>query len=325
MLTNKPRSFKHSCVIETALSDFHRMTVTVMKATFEKLQPRVVNYRDYKYFENCRFRADLLSELSKANTEENEEGLSDFLILSTCKRILDLHAPRKQKYARGNHMPFIKRALSKEIMTRTRLRNNFLKDRSEENKRKYSKQRNYCVSLLRKSKSKYFGNLHEKKISDNETFWKTIKLFLSDKITSTQKITLIEKEEIIMGDDNTAEILNTFLSNTVSNLKIEGYSNCDPLANNIKDPVLKCIVKYRNHPSILAIGGVYNKNRRLPFSFSKIQRDEILSDILKLETSKACQETDIPTEIVKENADIFANALVSILTTLLKNPIFHPY
>ena len=83
------------------------------------------------------------------------------------------------------------KAVSKEIITRTRLRNNFLKVRSEKNKRKYSKQRNYCASLLRKSKSEYFGNLNQKKI---------IKPFLSDKITSTQKITLIEKEEIIMGD-----------------------------------------------------------------------------------------------------------------------------
>ena len=82
--------------------------------------------------------------------------------------------------------------------------------------------------------------------------------FLSDKATSTQKMTLIEKEEIIMGDDNTVEILSNFFSNIVSNLKIEGYSNCDPLANNIKDPVLKCIVKYRNHPSILAIAEVYH-------------------------------------------------------------------
>ena len=125
MLTNKTLSFKHSCVIETGLSDFHRMTVTVMKATFEKLQPRLVNYREYKYFENYRFRADLLSELSKANIEENEEGLSDFL--SICKITLDLHAPRKQKYARGNHMPFMNRALSKEIMTRTGLQNIFFK------------------------------------------------------------------------------------------------------------------------------------------------------------------------------------------------------
>ena len=58
-------------------------------------------------------------ELSRANIEENEEGLSDFV--NTCKRILDLHAPCQQKYARGNHMPFVNRALSKEIMTRTRI------------------------------------------------------------------------------------------------------------------------------------------------------------------------------------------------------------
>ena len=57
-----------------------------------------------------------------------------------------------------------------------------------------------------------------------------------------------------MGDDNTTGILNTFFSNTVSNPKIKGYSNCDPLANNIRDPFLKCTVKYRNHPSILAVG-----------------------------------------------------------------------
>ena len=118
--------------INLLASDFHRMTVMVMKATFEKFQPRAVNYRDYKYFENCRFRADLLSELSKENIEENEEGLSDFLV--TFKRILDLHVPHKQKYARGNHMPFMNRALSKETMTRTILPNNFLKERNEETK-----------------------------------------------------------------------------------------------------------------------------------------------------------------------------------------------
>ena len=40
------------CVIKTGLSDFHKMIVTVTKKFFEKLQLRVVNYRDYKYFEN---------------------------------------------------------------------------------------------------------------------------------------------------------------------------------------------------------------------------------------------------------------------------------
>ena len=43
ILTNKPRSFQHYCVIETGLSYFHKMTVNVMKTFSEKLQPRVVN------------------------------------------------------------------------------------------------------------------------------------------------------------------------------------------------------------------------------------------------------------------------------------------
>ena len=46
-----------------------------------------------------------------------------------------------------------------------------------------------------------------------------------------------------MGDNNTAEVLNTFFSKIVSNLNITEYSNCEPLANNISDPVLKCYVK----------------------------------------------------------------------------------
>ena len=70
MMTNKPRSLKHPCAIETGLSDFRRMTITVVKATFEKLQLRVINYRSYKYFENARFRADLFSELSKENVKK---------------------------------------------------------------------------------------------------------------------------------------------------------------------------------------------------------------------------------------------------------------
>ena len=110
----KRQSFRHSYVIKKSLYDFYSM-----KATFEKLQPRVVSYKDWKYFENDRFRADVLSELRTTNTEKNEEGLSDFL--NTCKRILDLNASRKQKYVRGNNMLFNNKALSKEIVIRTTL------------------------------------------------------------------------------------------------------------------------------------------------------------------------------------------------------------
>ena len=38
-LTNSPNNFQNSSVVETGLSDFHRMVVTVMKTSFQKLPP----------------------------------------------------------------------------------------------------------------------------------------------------------------------------------------------------------------------------------------------------------------------------------------------
>ena len=50
-------------------------------------------------------------------------------------------------------------------MTTSRLRNQFLKNRSEENRKLLCKQRNKGVSVLRKSKKYYFKNLNEKNIT----------------------------------------------------------------------------------------------------------------------------------------------------------------
>ena len=41
ILTNVPRMLQSTCVIETGLSDFHLMTVTVMRKTFKKVRPRI--------------------------------------------------------------------------------------------------------------------------------------------------------------------------------------------------------------------------------------------------------------------------------------------
>ena len=75
----------------------------------------------------------------------------------------------------------------------TSLRNNFLRNRSDENKRKYPKQRNYCLSLLRKTKKTYYSNLNEK-ITEN--ILKIVQPILSDKTPSEEKITLNEKDNI---------------------------------------------------------------------------------------------------------------------------------
>ena len=57
-------------------------------------------------------------------------------------------------------------------MHRSRIRNKFLRERTNESKIAYNKQRNICVSLLRKAKRDYFANLDTKIMKDNRKFWK---------------------------------------------------------------------------------------------------------------------------------------------------------
>ena len=82
-----------------------------------------------------------------------------------------------------------------------------------------------------------------------------------------------------------------------SYLKIPDYNNCDPLIENIQEPVLKAIVKYRNHPSILNIEEVCKENPQ--FSFGCVDKNEILKEILNLDAPKAYQDSDIPSRIIE--------------------------
>ena len=60
ILTNCLRNFQNPCAIETGLSDFHKLVLTVMKTTYKKSQPKIIIYRSYKYFSNESFREELL-------------------------------------------------------------------------------------------------------------------------------------------------------------------------------------------------------------------------------------------------------------------------
>ena len=66
-------------------------------------------------------------------SENNNIRLNN-LYISICIDTLDQYAPYKQKFTHGNHLPFMNKTISKEIIKRTRFRNQFLKNRADENK-----------------------------------------------------------------------------------------------------------------------------------------------------------------------------------------------
>ena len=53
------------------------------------------------------------------------------------------------------------------IMLRSKLRNKFLKSRSDKDREAYKEQRNFCVSLLSQNKIDYFETLDIKSVLEN--------------------------------------------------------------------------------------------------------------------------------------------------------------
>ena len=99
-----------------------------------------------------------------------------------------------------------------------------------------------------------------------------MKPLLSGKSINSDKIHLHENEKLINSESKTAEVLKHFFSNIAKNLKIPEYENLNPNFENVKDPDFKAILKYKNHPSIIAIK---EKSKNSKFTFHEVDNEKL--------------------------------------------------
>ena len=129
-LTNSSKSFEKCLTIETGMSDFYKLIITLSKVKPDKLPLRILKYRDYKSFDSRAFNNKL--QVSFKNFDVNN---SSFIELKTrFMELLNKMAPLKTKHLRANYSKFMTKELGKAIMLRTKLRNQFLKKTTSEAK-----------------------------------------------------------------------------------------------------------------------------------------------------------------------------------------------
>ena len=75
-------------------------------------QSKIIDYRDFNYFDDDSFTADFLQELSIQNIHSGE--FEKFKHISS-----DTDVPIKEKNVRGNQSLFMNKQLRKAILTRT--------------------------------------------------------------------------------------------------------------------------------------------------------------------------------------------------------------
>ena len=92
------------------------------------------------------------------------------------------------------------------------------------------------------------------------------------------------------------------------------------MINHVKDPTFSAILKYNDHPNILAIQN--NCKSGIKFSFEEIDLASIEKEFHNLKMNKASQSSDIPTKIIKENVDISAEYLWRNINSSIKSSTF---
>ena len=198
-------------------------------------------------------------------------------------------------------------------MTKTKLRN-FLQQRGDKNRELFCKQINKRVSLLQKSRKKYFAMLNEKSITDINAIWKTFNHFLSKKssIFWNNNLTEVNDSSLTNCEEVAKELDNSFV-NAVKNLNIPYYENYDSLTENINDATLKPIVKCRNHSSILVTASEYESTAN--FSFNFISKEAVHAE--KYLISRKLVKT------IKTNDNFFAEAIFYHFNKSLENGKFY--
>ena len=315
ILTNRKHNFIHSTTIETGLSDFHKLTSTILKTEYIKGEPQIVTYRNSKNFNAIQFNNDLRDEMQQINNP-SYNSFSDIFA-----RVLNSHAPLKKKAVRANDAPFMTKELRKCNMERSMAKNKFNKYRTQETWQSYKVLRNRSVKLLRSTKKKYFRNLDIKIVSDCKNFWKVIKPVFTSKCNTHNKIILVEEDTLIKDTKDVAKIMNDYFTDITETLNIPKYIPNE--SEEILPPnssIAHIIEYYKDHPSILRIKQKCQEIAE--FSFKSVKATVIKDEIASLKTNKATGPDNIPAKILKTAIDEIYNLLTYLFNVTVATCTF---
>ena len=158
-MTNRYKGFQNSSTF-SKLSDFHKITLAVLKVLFKKQKRKVLNYR------KSMFQEQFLTKLNHVNVSKQDNSLKGFQ--EKCLTVLNSVTPIKRKFIRANQASFMNKELQQFIMVRSKMINSqmFIKNRSL-----IDKNASKCICQFTK-KSKEILLSYKKNIVENKNFGK---------------------------------------------------------------------------------------------------------------------------------------------------------
>ena len=308
ILTNCPRSITSSINLPLGISDFHNFISAATKIKRPSNEPRTINYRTMKNFNEDVYKQDL--EIAPFHVSHIFDDVDDKMWFhnNLLANIIEKNAPMKQKTIKTKQLPYMNDQLRKAINVKANLRRKFHKIHNQQSWEKYRKQRNLVNKLKRKSLQKYFEENCNSDNNKGKHFWEIVKPFMTNKSkSSNEHITLYEGESLISNATDVCNIFNDYYVNVTSNF-------CEP--ENVNGMSVEQVIDhYQNHPSVKLIKDK-NKTTQM-FDFSHVTQTVTQNKLKQLKTNKASGFDKIPAKFLKMGADQLCFSLTPIINSTI--------
>ena len=157
------------------------------------------------------------------NTNENiDRSFNIFSDILSTKFYLDYCIPlrkyRSNDYTRIPKQPWVSKSILNSINRKNRLYVNYVKNRNENTRQKYTSYKNILTNTLRLAKKKYFAEQLNQFRNDIKNTWKVINSVLN-RAKNTSSIAKLRVDDITIEDNQRiAENFNLYISQIGSNL-----------------------------------------------------------------------------------------------------------
>ena len=296
------------------------LSLTVKSCVATKLHkpyiaPKTIYYRSYKKFDDEIFLNDVqnipfwVSDIF----EDEDDRLWSFGKLFT--DIIDKNAPVKKKTIKKPSLPYMNSSLRRAIHKKNMLYNSYRKGKV--NWETYRKQQNLTTAINKQSKAAYFSERCDGG-PKKQTFWKTIKPFITDKNAfHNNKIILQEGDQIITDTQEICEIFNTFFTSVANDI---GFDDTIPPDYYTAEGFSSIIQRHRNHPSIIKIKE--NNPHNNMFQFQCINHSDVVKIINDFDGKKAQGYDRMPMKLLQKSATYIASDIAKMINDSMTKCVF---
>ena len=171
--TNKPETLSDSGILHLGISD-HSLVYGCFKLAVPKQDPKFIESRTFKYYNQDLFTQDIYIILNKLNWNSIDPNIlwEDFKVIFNL--VSETHAPIRSRRVRSEYAPWINQTIIQDMNHRDYLKKKAVASKSESTHKIYKVQRNRVNRLIRNSERKFGINSIDLSKGNPKEMWKNI-------------------------------------------------------------------------------------------------------------------------------------------------------